>query len=380
MPKLNAVKPIPISIQYIDDPPTVFQDSWGHQLYIKVELGNSVGWGEVLVYGSSIVDSYIGVFNDVIIPATVGEVIEGVDDISRVINMLEKLLFTAGLCGVVTGAIGGLEMALWDALGKYLNKPINELLGLRIRDKVPVYASFPRYSKVDYVVKAVDKALNSGFNIVKLHQHVNDTIESIKAIRESMGYGIKVALDLNAAFNKLEDALGFLNKVHRYEPYWVEEPVWPPNNYELLAYVADKSPVPIAAGENEYYTYGFRELARIRLMYVQPDVSKVGGLIRFTDIVKELAKLSKPVAPHHRPHKSILTHLYTLHAASVMDNIAIVEWPLSWVRDIYDVNVEVKDGEVDLSRLTSSGVGVNVIEDALLKYPRISKYAPLVFH
>ncbi|ABW01966.1 mandelate racemase/muconate lactonizing enzyme family protein [Caldivirga maquilingensis] len=380
MPKLNTIKLIPVSIPYIDDPPTVFQEAWGRQLYVKVELGDLIGWGEVLVYGSNIIDSYIGVFNDVIIPAVTGEVIENVGDVHRLVNKLEKLLFTAGLCGVVSGAMGGLEMALWDALGKYLNKPISELLGVRIRDKVPVYASFPRYSTVDYVVKAVDKALSNGFNTVKLHQHVNDTVDSIKAIRENMGYGVKVALDLNAAFNKPEEALNFLNKVHRYEPYWVEEPIWPPNNYELLTHVADKSPVPIAAGENEYYIGGFKELARIKLMYIQPDVSKVGGLIRFMDIIKEASTLGKPVAPHHRPHKSILTHLYTLHVASVVSNIAIVEWPLSWIKDIYNVDVEVKDGEVSLSRLMNSGVGVNVNEEALGKYPYVSKYSPLVFH
>ncbi|WP_291766946.1 mandelate racemase/muconate lactonizing enzyme family protein [Caldivirga sp. UBA161] len=381
MPKLTAIKPIPLSIQYIDDPPTVFQEAWGSQLYVKVELGDLVGWGEVLVYGSGIINSYIGVFNDVIIPAATGEVVENIGDVLRLVNKLEKLLFTAGLCGVVTSTIGGLEMALWDALGKYLNKPISELLGTRIRNRIPVYASFPRYSTVDYVIKAVNKALSNGFNIVKLHQHVNDTVDSIKAIRENVGYGVKVALDLNAAFNKPEKALEFLNNVHRYEPYWVEEPTWPPNNYELLTHVADESPVPVAAGENEYYISGFKELARIRkLMYIQPDVSKLGGLIRFMDIIKEVAALGKPVAPHHRPHKSILTHLYTLHVASVISDVAIVEWPLSWVNDIYDVGIEVKDGEVDLSRLISSGVGVNVNEGALGKYPYVSKYAPLVFH
>ncbi|WP_291999899.1 mandelate racemase/muconate lactonizing enzyme family protein [Caldivirga sp.] len=380
MPKLTTVKPIPISIQYIDDPPTVFQEAWGRQLYVKVELGDVVGWGEVLVYGSGIVDSYVGVFNDVVTPAVTGELIENASDIYRLISRLEKLLFTAGLCGVVTGTIGGLEMALWDALGKYLNKPVSDLLGPRVRDRLPVYASFPRYSIVDYVVKAVNKALNSGFNTVKLHQHVNDALESIKAIRENIGYGISVALDLNAAFDKPEKALDFLNKVHRYEPYWVEEPTWPPNDYELLAYVANKSPVPIAAGENEYYIHGFRELAHIGLTYVQPDISKVGGLIKFVDVVKAIAALGKPVAPHHRPHKSILAHLYTLHAASVMSSIAIVEWPLTWVKDIYDIDVEVKDGEVSLTGLKGSGVGVNVDEWALGKYPYVSKYAPLMFH
>ncbi len=82
----------------------------GVQLYVKVELGgDSVGWGgEVLVYGSGVVDAYMGVLNDVVVPATVGgKNIEGVEDIVALTNELEKLLFTGGLCGIVTGAMGG---------------------------------------------------------------------------------------------------------------------------------------------------------------------------------------------------------------------------------------------------------------------------------
>jgi L-alanine-DL-glutamate epimerase-like enolase superfamily enzyme len=381
MPIIRDVKSIPISIPYVDDPPTVFRDSWGVQLYVKVSLGDVAGWGEVLVYGSGIVDAYIGVINDVIAPAVINEGVNGINDIERLVNGLEKLLFTGGLCGVITGAIGGFEMALWDALGKYLDKSISELLGARVRDKVPVYASFPRYSSVDYVIRAVGKALDSGFTMVKLHQHPDDAIDAIRAVRERFGYDLKVALDINAAFNDPQRALDFLSKVHRYEPYWVEEPTWPPNDYELLGIVADKSPVPIAAGENEYYVNRFKELARLGLAYVQPDISKVGGLTRFIEIIKAINELERPVAPHHRPHKSILTHTYTLHVASVIDGIALVEWPLVWINEIYDGEITVKNGEIDITNLVKKeGVGLGIREEILSKYPYERKYTPLIFH
>jgi len=151
---------------------------------------------------------------------------------------------------------------------------------------------------MDYVIRAVGKALDSGFTMVKLHQHPDDAIDAIRAIREGFGYDLRVALDVNAAFNDPQRALDFLSKVHRYEPYWVEEPTWPPNDYELLGIVANKSPVPIAAGENEYYIGGFRELARLGLAYVQPDISKVGGLLRFIEVVKAVNGLGKSVTHH----------------------------------------------------------------------------------
>ncbi|ADY01355.1 Mandelate racemase/muconate lactonizing protein [Vulcanisaeta moutnovskia 768-28] len=380
MPVIREVKTIPLSVPYDDDPPTMFRDSWGVQLYVRVVLGDVVGWGEVLTYGSGVVDSYIGVFDDVITPAVIGAEVNSVDDIAGLVDRLEKLLFTGGLCGVITGAIGGFEMALWDALGRHVNRSVSELLGARSRDSIPVYASFPRYGRVDYVVKAVDRALGRGFTMVKLHEHTNDSLEAIKAVRESFGYDLRVALDINAAFNDPNKALEFLNKVHRYEPYWVEEPTWPPNDYDKLGTVSRRSPVPIAAGENEYYMGGFKGLVGAGVSYVQPDISKVGGILRFMDVIKDIKAMGRPVAPHHRPHKSILTHTYTLHIASIIDGVEVVEWPLTWVGDIYDREVRVRNGEVRLSDLGGVGVGLNINEDALSKYPYTKRYVPLIFH
>ncbi len=87
-----------------------------------------------------------------------------------------------------------------------------------------------------------------------------------------------IALDLNAAFNSPGKAIKFLNEIHGYEPpRWVEEPTWPPNDKDSLRAVARESPVPIAAGENEYYVNEFKELAEAGVSYIQPDISKVGG-------------------------------------------------------------------------------------------------------
>ncbi|WP_069806986.1 mandelate racemase/muconate lactonizing enzyme family protein [Vulcanisaeta thermophila] len=383
MPRLVDIGVFPASIPYDDDPPTVFRDSWGVQLYVKVDLGGYVGWGEVLVYGSGVVDAYIGVINDVIKPALVGSSIEAVGDIGGVVKRLEKLLFTAGLCGVVMGAVGGVEMALWDAYAKYVGKPLASLLGGPVRYEVPVYASFPRYSRIDYVVKAVDKALSRGFTMVKLHEHPDQVPEALKAIRDSQGYDVKVAVDVNAPFERPEDALEFIGRIHRYEPAWVEEPTWPPYDYEKLSTIAQKSPIPVAAGENEYTLTGFRALASTGVAYVQPDISKVGGVLKMMEITNELARMGKPVAPHHRPHRSILAHTYTLHIASLSNEIVTVEWPLApWPQDLINVDLPIRNGMISIAGLMrGSGVGVSINQELLgSRYNYRGGYRPLVFH
>ena len=381
MPKIADVEAIPLSIPYIDDPPTLFQESWGVQVYVKVKLGDVAGWGEVLVYGGDLVDAYLGVLNSIVKPAVVGEEVNEVGDVAKIVNKLERLLFTAGLCGIVSGAIGGLEMALWDALGKYLGKNIVSLIGQASRTKIPVYASFPRYSNEEQVVKAVSKALDRGFTMVKIHQHADNVAESIKAIRRVYGYGIRVAVDLNAAYPNVEGAAKLIESISRYEVYWVEEPIWPPNNYEGLRQLAERAPIPIAAGENEYSTAGFINLAKSGVRYLQPDISKLGGLLKLLTTIDSLKTLNRPIAPHLRPHKSILAHLYTLAAASVRGDVVVVEWPLTWVNDIYDANVEVSGGEVDISPfLKRPGLGLNVIEGNFSKYGYFKKFRPLIFH
>lgn len=366
MPKVMGIKAVPASIPYIDDPPTEFTEAWGVQLFTKLWLGESTGWGEVLVYGSGIVDAYIGVINDVAAKVVNGINIDGIGDVNALITRLEKLLFTSGLCGVVTGAISGVEMALLDALTRSLGVNLGEALGTRVRGSVPVYASFPRYSRVEDVVKAVGKAIDRGFTMVKLHQPPGNAINAIKAVREAFGYGLRVALDLNAPFSNVNDALNFVNSVHKYEPHWVEEPLWPPNDYDMLRELTAKSPVPIAAGENEYTPYGFRRLMESGVAYIQPDISKVGGVLRFMKIIEEAGKRGVPVAPHLRPHRSILAHAFTLQVASIMSAIVTVEWPLAPPPSgLFNPTPMVKDGTINVP--SGPGVGVEVNEELLVR-------------
>ncbi len=99
--------------------------------------------------------------------------------------------------------------------------------------------------------------------------------------------------------------------------------------------------------------------------------------------IKDLGKYIAP--PHHRPHRSVLAHAFTLHVASAVSEVTTVEWPLAWLNELYDGNLEVRNGgEVDVAPLLGRGGGVGlggVMEDALTKYKYERKYSPpLLFH
>lgn len=384
MPRVSSVAALAANIRYEDEVSTPFVESWGVQVYVKATLDEgSVGWGEVLVYGSSMADAYLGALEDVIIPASVGEQVEDVSSVRSILSRIERLTFTAGLCGVVSGAIGGLEMSLMDALARLKGVPLWRLIGERRSDRVSVYASFPRYSRPQDAVRVAQRSVERGFTMIKLHQPPGEALDFVKAVREALGYDVKVAVDLNGGL-PLDKAVEFVNSASRYELEWVEEPVWPVDDHRALAQLASRSPVPVAAGENEYSVRGLLDLARSGVSVVQPDISKLGGVLRMLDAVDALEREGVTIAPHLRPHRSFLAHAFVVHIASMRPSVGPVEWPSAQLAtDALEApELPVSSGLLDASGLVSSrGVGVSVREDVVSsRYRYVKGFRPLVFH
>lgn len=312
------------SIPYITDPISDFYNNWDVQLYVKVSDGENYGWGETLVAGSGIINAYSSIISDLIKPF-----IEEYDFNSpqEVESILEKIMFTAGNCGVVTGAISSVEMALWGLKAKRLKVKLTDLLGGKVRDSVKVYASFPRFSKIGDLMKAVDIAFNRGFDIIKLHQSPSTVLDSLRSIRDKYKE-LKVALDLNAPFD-LTKAVEFVNRVARYDVEWVEEPLYPPNDYDTLNKLVKVSPIPITAGENEYTLHGFKKLLEAGISYLQPDVAKMGGISKFLQVLNFASVYNVKVLPHDRPDSSPISLIYTLNLALTNTNIELIEYTIS---------------------------------------------------
>ncbi|MCY0859894.1 MAG: mandelate racemase/muconate lactonizing enzyme family protein [Sulfolobaceae archaeon] len=373
--RISNISVFKASIPYIDDPLSEWTEEWGVQLYVKVELdGEFKGWGETLVAGSGIISAYEGVLTDLIIPYLEGKEISS---ISKTMELLNKLLFSAGLCGVVTGALSSVNMALWHAYSNMHKMKIYELLGGKARDSVPVYASFPRYKNKEDVLKAVKNAIERSFDFIKIHQPPHQVLETIKYIRENLGYDVKIAIDLNSPFD-LKSALDFANMISRYEVEWIEEPLWPPYDYENLSKLTEKSPVPIAAGENEYSLKNFEELINSGVTYIQPDISKIGGVEQFLSVI-EIARLNNvKVMPHLRPHRSAIALYHTLQIAAVKEDIVRVEFPLAPLpEDVFKIDLKVKNGKVNIPE------NIEINEEVLNnKYPfkkgiRVLKFSDL---
>jgi L-alanine-DL-glutamate epimerase-like enolase superfamily enzyme len=361
--RIKELSTLRLSIPYVDEPRSDWVNQWGVQLYVKCNLEDTYGWGETLVAGSGVIEAYKHVIDDLISKLVVNADFQ---DINTLTSKLEKSLFTAGLCGIVAGAISGVELALWDAYARRMKMPLSSIIGSARRKTIPVYASFPRYSSINQLLTAVDKSLERGFTMVKLHQPPKTNLESIREIRSKYGGELRVALDLNAPFN-VAHALDFLRSVSRYDPEWVEEPLWPPGDYDNLRVLTKGSEIPIALGENEYTLYGFRRMIEAGAAVIQPDITKVGGLQKFREIVELGKSLNVNVAPHLRPHRSALGLAFTLQAASAYPEITTIEYSLApYPQDIFAGLGDIKGGKIDVP--SGAGSGIQIQEDSLKKY------------
>src|SRR5256886_655520 len=156
--------------------------------------------------------------------------------------------------GRARGRPGGL--GLGDPCGKTRGVPVYQLLGGRCTSHPRVYASLLRYETPARVRQAVSAAVVLGYTAIKLHQI---DVESVAAAREVAGDGIELMLDTNCPWT-VEEAIRIGRALERFDLRWLEEPVWPPEDYPGLARVRAALRIPLASGENEATVVGIRAI------------------------------------------------------------------------------------------------------------------------
>ena len=112
---------------------------------------------------------------------------------------------------------------------------------------------------------------------------INEDVERIRVVRETIGPDIKLLMDANCAYTFYE-AINIARKVEKYDVYWFEEPV-NPDDYEGHRLISAATSIPVATGENEYTRYGFRDLINNRCAaIIQPDALIMGGVTEFMKV------------------------------------------------------------------------------------------------
>jgi L-alanine-DL-glutamate epimerase-like enolase superfamily enzyme len=253
-------------------------------LLVKVTTDEGlVGWGEA--FGFRAVRSAKLAIEELIAPLSIGK------DASQIASLMlevQKQLHTLGSSGPLFYGISAVDIALWDIAGKAADVPVVKLLGGGAPD-LRCYGSLTRYSDPLLVRANVRRAVDAGFRCLKLHE---TEIPAIRAAREGAGSDIELALDVNCAWT-LNDARARAEELKEFHLKWLEEPIWPPEDYDGLAQLRRACGIPIAAGENVSTLMEFERLLGAGAVdFVQPSVGKMGG-------ISELCKIFPLAAVHN---------------------------------------------------------------------------------
>jgi L-alanine-DL-glutamate epimerase-like enolase superfamily enzyme len=235
--------------------------------------------------------------NEELGPAIIGEdafMIRGIRD------TLWHLTDYHGTLGLALFGIAGIDIALWDAVGRALEQPVWRLLGGH-RDRVPAYAmvGWLNYD-LDQLRRVVTQAMEQGFRGVKMKVGAStlaEDVERIEAVRTAVGPDAIIMVDANQVFS-LNEAMRRGRVYEDMGCFWFEEPLRA-DDTNGLAHLAQALTIPIASGENNYGKRQFRELFERRAVdVVQPDLRRAGGLTECFEIGLLADAFSVPYASH----------------------------------------------------------------------------------
>lgn len=302
---------------------------WGllTQVYVSVTTEDGLeGVGEAFGYGVPGASAWV--VNNTLAPLLAGRDATGIRELTE---MLFRKTHIFGRYGVTTFAISGVEMALWDLAGKRAGMPLYQLLGGAARTAIPAYASLVRYPEGHGQIEAdARKAMDEGYGMLKLHQH---TVESVALARAAIGPDVPLTVDINCEWRPTE-AIAMAIAMDEHALLWLEEPVWPPEDFASLNRVQAEGGVPLASGENLCTAVPFAEMAAQQAVdYLQPSVTKVGGIAQWLKVA-DIAKLNglelAPHSPYFGPGFAA-----TLHLLAHRDEV-------DWIEKIYfDLKVEL---------------------------------------
>lgn len=287
-----------------------------------------------------------------------------------------------GQHGVAIQAMSGIDIAIWDIIGKAVGQPIWKLLGGKYRDKVRAYAStLMPYTPAEAAEEAL-KWKEEKYTAVKLgwggfELPMKQNIELVKAAREAVGDDMDIILDIGfiPSPEVSIDAASRIQLVHELEPfkpYAIEEALYP-HDYEGYKKLRRSTTLRIVAGENETTRYGFKQLIDYcQLSFIQPDVTRCGGLTEARRIAHHAEINSINVVPHC--WSSGIVEAASLHLIASIPNAELLEycvWDTPIRHELVHDDIPAIDGYAKVP--DGPGLGIEVDDKAIEKY-RCDKY------
>ena len=319
------------------------------------------GWGEA--FGFRAVSSAKLAIDELIAPLCIGR---DATQIGPLMLDVQRQLHLFGRTGPIFYGISAIDIALWDIAGKGAGVPIFKLLGGSSTADLTCYASMLRYSDPSLVRANVRQAIEAGFRNLKLHEI---ELTAVRAGREEAGTNVEVMLDVNSHWTLLEARMR-AEELRDLRLKWLEEPVWPPENYDGLAQLRRTSGIPIAAGENSCTLMDFeRLLAAEAVDFIQPSVAKMGGITELVKVFPITAVRNITLMCHcFYDGPGLLATIHGTAALGAPD--AMIEWRFFDLEaQLYGAMLRPVNGRISVPQ--RPGLGLDPDPDVIRDYLRI---------
>jgi L-alanine-DL-glutamate epimerase-like enolase superfamily enzyme len=268
-------------------------------------------------------------------------------------------------------ALSGIDIALWDIKGKVLGRPIYDLLGGIMKDKVRMYASAGLHEDPEEIAREAKKIRQEGFTAYKMriHGEFARDLERVRTAYESLGDNTSLMIDVGTALHswKAEHTIRFSKEVEKFNVFWLEDPV-PRFDYNGLEKVRKFVNIPIAMGEQYLLMEDFKEMVvKYLIDYAQPDVVRCGGVSE----CKKIAAFADAWGIKYVPHswESAIAQIANLHVVASSPNGIMIEYAKIYnplLTEITKGKLKIENGYLCVP--TSPGLGIELDEKALNRF------------
>jgi len=273
-----------------------------------------------------------------------------------------------GTRGIGIVALSGVDIALWDILGKVRGLPIYQLLGGKCRDKVPVYATALYPEEPSRVARRARGFADQGFHGVKIKVgfDLDQDIRIVRAVRQELGKDFIIMTDANQGYS-VDVALKASDAFAECGAFWLEEPLFV-EDIEGHAILREKGKTPIAVGENLHTRYAFENfIVRQAVDFIQPDVARAGGISEIKKITALAAKHKVPVSFHTWGDGVALAA--SVHLSAALRDCIVMELDYTYNplrEELLREPFKVQEGY--LIPPEKPGLGIELSQDALRKF------------
>jgi L-alanine-DL-glutamate epimerase-like enolase superfamily enzyme len=302
-------------------------------------------------------------------------------------HLYQQTLLT-GRRGAGIGAIGAIDIAVWDLAGKAADRPVWQLLGEGREGGVVPYASLlpegsTKREVCDSLISKSAWARDCGFHGVKaevlvrgpwavggLNEGDDAIVEIVTEVRNVIGPGMKLMVDVGYCWPDWRQALDCIRRLERYDIFFIETPL-PVDDLASYRELVEHSPVPVAAGELLTTRFEFEQLMDLGgVRVIQPDVGRVGGITETMRVIRLGRERGAMVVPHC--WKSGIGIAATAHVAAVTPECPFIEYlpaPVSGSalrRDL--LRGELVPSEGVIQPPLAAGLGIELNEDLLPQF------------